>query len=139
MTTRNATPNDAASMARIYNEGIEDRLATFETRPRSAADIRQWFDGIHPIVVVVEDNGEVVAFACYVAVPAAGMLCRDRRNLGVRGARLSQEGRRQPGAQSVDPSGAAGRILETAFPRVSGERCQPRLDPRAWLPRGRNL
>jgi L-amino acid N-acyltransferase YncA len=62
MTTRRAVPGDAPSMARIYNEGIEDRVATFETQLRSADDIRQWFDGVHPIVVV-EDKGEVVAFA----------------------------------------------------------------------------
>jgi L-amino acid N-acyltransferase YncA len=62
MTARAATPDDAAAMARIYNEGIQDRVATFETRPRSADDIRQWFDQVHPIVVV-EDRGDVVAFA----------------------------------------------------------------------------
>lgn len=62
MTARAATSDDAGVMARIYNEGIEDRVATFETRPRSADDIRKWFDGVHPIVVV-EDNGDVVAFA----------------------------------------------------------------------------
>jgi L-amino acid N-acyltransferase YncA len=49
-------------MALIYNEGIADRLATFETRPRTADDVRAWFDGIHPIVLV-EDEGRVVAFA----------------------------------------------------------------------------
>jgi L-amino acid N-acyltransferase YncA len=62
MTSRPATPDDAEAMARIYNEGIEDRIATFETRLRSAEDIRKWFDGVHPIVVA-EDNGVVVAFA----------------------------------------------------------------------------
>jgi L-amino acid N-acyltransferase YncA len=41
MTARPATPGDAPSMARIYNQGIEDRVATFETRLRSADDIRQ--------------------------------------------------------------------------------------------------
>jgi L-amino acid N-acyltransferase YncA len=60
--SRLATPEDAAAVARIYNEGIEDRVATFETRPRSAEEIRPWFGGTHP-VVVVEDAGEVVAFA----------------------------------------------------------------------------
>jgi phosphinothricin acetyltransferase len=49
-------------MARIYNHGIEDRVATFETRPRSAEDVRTWFDGIHPLVVV-EDDAKVIAFA----------------------------------------------------------------------------
>jgi phosphinothricin acetyltransferase len=62
LTARTATPDDAAEMAKIYNEGIQDRIATFETRPRSLDDIRKWFDGSHPIVVV-EDNGAVVAFA----------------------------------------------------------------------------
>jgi L-amino acid N-acyltransferase YncA len=59
---RVAEVEDAAAMALIYNEGIADRLATFETRPRTADDVRAWFDGIHPIVLV-EDEGRVVAFA----------------------------------------------------------------------------
>jgi phosphinothricin acetyltransferase len=59
---RAAAPADAGAIARIYNEGIEDRIATFETRPRSAADIAAWFDGIHP-VVVVEEGEQVIAFA----------------------------------------------------------------------------
>ena len=62
MQTRPAVPSDAAAIARIYNQGIDDRIATFETRHRSAADIEKWFDGRHPIVVV-EIDGEVVAFA----------------------------------------------------------------------------
>ncbi|HKX19037.1 MAG TPA: arsinothricin resistance N-acetyltransferase ArsN1 family A [bacterium] len=58
---RSASPADAEAIARIYNEGIEDRIATFETRPRSADDVRGWFDGRHPIVVA-EDGGRVLAF-----------------------------------------------------------------------------
>jgi phosphinothricin acetyltransferase len=60
--TRIATPADAAAIAEIYSQGIEDRIATFETRPRSAEDVRAWFDGVHPIVVVEED-AYIVAFA----------------------------------------------------------------------------
>lgn len=62
MTARAATPADAPAIAWIYNQGIEDRVATFETRPRSAAEVEAWFDGVHP-VIVVEEAGEVVAFA----------------------------------------------------------------------------
>ena|ERR1700733_13633527 len=62
MIPRLATPNDAPFLAAIYNEGIEDRVATFETRPRSADDVRGWFDDRHPIVVV-EHGGQIVAFA----------------------------------------------------------------------------
>ena len=42
-----ATLADAGAAARIYDEGIEERIATFETRRRSAAHIAAWFDGIH--------------------------------------------------------------------------------------------
>jgi L-amino acid N-acyltransferase YncA len=62
MEARPAAPADAEVIARIYNQGIEDRVGTFETRPRQAADILGWFDGVHPIVVV-EDKGAVLAFA----------------------------------------------------------------------------
>ena len=59
---RSASPDDAPILAQIYNEGIEDRVGTFETRPRAVQDVAAWFDGIHPIIVV-ERDGEVVAFA----------------------------------------------------------------------------
>jgi len=62
VTVRPATPDDAEAIARIYNQGIDDRVATFETRHRTADDVRSWFDGVHPIVVL-EDGSEVVAFA----------------------------------------------------------------------------
>jgi len=62
MRTRIGTREDAAAIAAIYNQGIEDRVATFETRARSPKDVRGWFDGIHP-VVVVEEDGKIVAFA----------------------------------------------------------------------------
>jgi phosphinothricin acetyltransferase len=62
LAARPATPADAERIAQIYNEGIEDRVGTFETRPRTTDDIRAWFDGRHPIVVVEED-GAVIAFA----------------------------------------------------------------------------
>jgi phosphinothricin acetyltransferase len=62
LRARAATPDDAPAIARIYNQGIEDRIATFETRLRSADDVIAWFDGVHP-VVVVEEGGTVVGFA----------------------------------------------------------------------------
>lgn len=62
LSARAATPGDIPAIAQIYNEGIDDRVGTFETRPRSHDDVRAWFDGVHPIVVVDAD-GAVVAFA----------------------------------------------------------------------------
>jgi phosphinothricin acetyltransferase len=60
--TRSATPGDVDAIAGIYNEGIEDRLATFETEPRSRVDVLAWLDAGFP-VVVGEESGNVVAWA----------------------------------------------------------------------------
>jgi phosphinothricin acetyltransferase len=62
MTPRLAAAEDAAAIALIYNQGIDDRVATFETRKLAPEDVRQWLGGRHP-VVVVEEGGEIVAFA----------------------------------------------------------------------------
>jgi L-amino acid N-acyltransferase YncA len=61
MLARAATVEDAPAIARIYNEGIADGVATFETRTRTADDVRSWFDGVHP-AVVVEFQGEIIAY-----------------------------------------------------------------------------
>ncbi|MGQ0735903.1 MAG: arsinothricin resistance N-acetyltransferase ArsN1 family A [Acidobacteriota bacterium] len=63
LTARHATPRDAEAIARIYNEGIRDRIGTFETRERTPDEVCQWFNGRHPIVVVESEPGLVVAFA----------------------------------------------------------------------------
>ena len=91
MTARPATTADAAAIARIYDEGIEDRVATFETRPRTPAEVAAWLDGVHPIVVVERDS-EVVAFAstssysgreCYAGVAEFNVyVARSRRGQG---------------------------------------------------------
>ncbi len=81
MRARPATPDDADAIALIYNEGIADRTATFETRPRTAEDVRTWFDGKHPIIVV-DDDSTVAAFAstssyrnreCYAGIAEASV------------------------------------------------------------------
>ncbi len=62
---RVATIKDAADIARIYNQGIADRIATFETDPRTEADLRHQLEqkgDAFPTMVVVED-GAIVAFA----------------------------------------------------------------------------
>ncbi|HEU5382142.1 MAG TPA: arsinothricin resistance N-acetyltransferase ArsN1 family A [Ktedonobacteraceae bacterium] len=62
MHSRVATLADATAIVGISNQGIEDRVGTFETEPRPAALVRTWFDGQHPIVVV-EHQDEVIAYA----------------------------------------------------------------------------
>ncbi|WP_019586465.1 arsinothricin resistance N-acetyltransferase ArsN1 family A [Deinococcus apachensis] len=61
--TRAATPDDAPAITRIYNQGIRDRVATFETRERGEAEVRERLVGPQPAVVVMDDAGNVVAFA----------------------------------------------------------------------------
>ena len=61
--TRSATSDDSAAIARIYNEGIVDRLATFETDARSKEDILGWLECGFPLLVAESAEGEVVAWA----------------------------------------------------------------------------
>jgi len=65
LTTRPATRDDAAAIAAIYNEGIANRVATFETEPRTAEQIAaQLADkGERYPTVVVERDGRVIAWA----------------------------------------------------------------------------
>ncbi len=62
---RTAEPTDAAAIAAIYNQGIEDRLATLETETRCAEERRRWLAARgprHP-VIVAEADGRVVGWA----------------------------------------------------------------------------
>ena len=62
---RPAEPGDAAEIARIYNQGIAERGATFETEPRTPADIVAALaerGDYHP-TLVVERHGAVVGCA----------------------------------------------------------------------------
>src|SRR3712207_1648806 len=98
MWVRVAHPEDAAAIAGIYNQGIADRVATFETEPRSPEAVLTWFDGPHPIVVV-EDDGRVIAFAstssyrsrsCYAGVAEFSVyVAREARGHGA--GRLAME------------------------------------------------
>ena len=65
ITTRRATLADAPSIARIYNQGIAERVATFETAPRTPEQIvtqlaerRERYP-----TIVVERDGRVIAWA----------------------------------------------------------------------------
>ena len=51
---RGATEADTEAICRIYNQGIEDRLATLETELRTPEERRQWLAARsprHPVVV----------------------------------------------------------------------------------------
>ena len=62
---RTARVEDAAAIAEIYNQGIEDRVATYETRRRSAEDQDAWLRSIagHYPAVIAQINGEIIGWA----------------------------------------------------------------------------
>lgn len=92
MIARRASVDDAAALTTIYNEGIEDRVATFETRLRHVDEVRHWFDGRHPIIAITHDSGRVIAFAatfayrpreCYAGIAETSVyVARDARGRG---------------------------------------------------------
>jgi len=65
LSVRRAVAADAPAIAAIYNEGIADRLATFETEPRTPEQIAaQLADkGDRYPTIVVERAGQVVGWA----------------------------------------------------------------------------
>jgi L-amino acid N-acyltransferase YncA len=99
---RPARMADAAAIARIYNQGIEERIATFETEPRSVEDMRAYLEereGRYP-VIVAEHDGQVVAWAsagsyrardCYAGV-AEFSVYAERAARGTGAAQAALEG-----------------------------------------------
>jgi phosphinothricin acetyltransferase len=92
---RLANLNDIPRITRIYNEGIEDRIATLETRLRTEEDMIAWLKGRDEkhSVVVVEDESEInVGWAsinvfnsrcCYSGVADISIyIQRDKRGMG---------------------------------------------------------
>jgi phosphinothricin acetyltransferase len=60
---RGARHDDAAAVTAIYNAGIAERQATFETRPREPPEIAAWFEHGLPFLVAQDGDGRVVGFA----------------------------------------------------------------------------
>jgi phosphinothricin acetyltransferase len=74
---RPARVQDAAAIAEIYNAGIDARIATFETRERTPADIEAWFANDRYPILVADAEGRVVGWvaasayrarACYAGI-----------------------------------------------------------------------
>jgi L-amino acid N-acyltransferase YncA len=92
---RTASVDDAAAIAEIYNQGIQDRVATYETELRSAEDQQAWLQAIadsYPAVVAQLDD-EIIGWAgagpyrdreCYRGIGEFSMYVRrDWRRRGV--------------------------------------------------------
>lgn len=93
LIARPARRADAAAVTAIYNQGIEDRVGTFETEPREVAQIEAWFDQAKAFVAVEDQGGEVVGYAvahpyssrdCYAGIGEFSVYVRrDQRGRGV--------------------------------------------------------
>jgi len=66
-TIRPAAPADAPAIAAVYNQGIAERIATFETRLRSAEEIAGQIETLplRHAMLVAEAEGRVVGWAGY--------------------------------------------------------------------------
>ena len=65
LTTRIASEQDIESIRMIYNQGIEDRIATLETEQKESPYMINWFEqhkGRYK-VLAAEQNGEVIGWA----------------------------------------------------------------------------
>jgi phosphinothricin acetyltransferase len=119
LTARASLRADAPEIAAIYNEGIADRVATFETEPRTAAGIEPWVEHSLAMVSVVDEDGRVVGYA--VAHPYADRCCyrgigefsvyvrRSRRGQGI--GRLAIEGLVQAAREA-----GLWKLLSRVFP-----------------------
>jgi L-amino acid N-acyltransferase YncA len=98
VTIREASAGDAADIARIYNQGIDERGATFETALRSTDDIlTRLADAERFPLLVIEDRGAVLGWAglssyrpraCYAGIAEFSIyLDREARGRGL-GRRL---------------------------------------------------
>jgi phosphinothricin acetyltransferase len=99
LTIREARQADAGALALIYNQGIDDRIVTFETEKRTQQERRSWLirhDEKHPVIVAAAGR-QVVGWAsispysqrtCYSGVGEFSVYVRrDKRGIGV-GAKL---------------------------------------------------
>jgi len=92
LKSRAATDTDCAAIARIYNQGIDARIATFETRHRAPQEIEAWLGTRYPVLVVTCD-AEVVGFAatstyrprdCYAGIAEYSVyVANDAQGIGV--------------------------------------------------------
>jgi len=98
---RQATATDAEAICRIYNQGIEDRVATLETELRTPDERRQWLasrDARHPVIVA-----ELIVAGAIVA----GTVSPAHTEGGLRQARPGSGSADNPFGSVDNPSGPA--------------------------------
>jgi L-amino acid N-acyltransferase YncA len=61
-TFRPARVHDLDDIVAVYNAGIQDRVATFETEPRTTEDIARWLKDGQPLIVA-DRSGRALGWA----------------------------------------------------------------------------
>jgi len=128
-TTRPANFADAPAIAEIYNQGITDRVATFETEPRAASQIAEWFrPGV--LIVVAEAGPEIVAFAA--SFPYSTRLCY--AGIGEHSVYVARK-HRGTGAGSAVLSALIDRAQSTGLHKLTSRIFPENLASRALMKR----
>jgi len=107
MQIRVAALEDAPAIARIYNQGIEDRVATLETQLRTPEERAEWLaarGARQPVLVASEDAGAVLGWGSLNAfnprpaydhvVDVSLYVAREHRGRGIGDALLGMLGER---------------------------------------------
>ncbi|WP_019156630.1 arsinothricin resistance N-acetyltransferase ArsN1 family A [Robertmurraya massiliosenegalensis] len=101
MKVRQATSRDVENIMNIYNQGIEDRVATLETEPKNQVYMEEWFKQLEGRykVIVAEEEGTVKGWAslnpynnrcAYSGVADLSVyIARDSRGKGIGGLLLT--------------------------------------------------
>jgi phosphinothricin acetyltransferase len=122
---RRAEAREATRIAEIFNQGVEDRIATFETRPATPGDVDRWI--AEDLVVVAERDGVLVGWAkagpytdrhyYYDGVREATLyVARESRRIGVGHAlleRLADE------AAALGAHKLVGKVFNTNEPSIA--------------------
>jgi L-amino acid N-acyltransferase YncA len=122
---RLAEAGDAPSIAAIWNIGIAERMATFETRPRTSADIAARIGTHMPLLVAISGIGGMAGWAglspyserpCYAGIADFSIYLHPRaRGSGVGRALLQA---------LIDEAAARGfwKLLSRVFPENRASR-----------------
>ena len=112
---RPAQAEDAAIVAGIFNEGVQDRVATFETNLATAQDAARWI--AEDVVLVAEVDGDVAGWA-----KAGPYTDRHHYYDGVREATLYVErGSRRSGLGRLLLEALAGAAAEDGAHKLVGK------------------
>ena len=135
---RAATAADAVAVTAIYNRGIAERQATFETRERRPEEIEQWLYEGRPFIVAADDaSGAILGFARVSRVLDATRVCRGGGARRLRRSRGTRAWRGQATARRARAAGRGRRLLQADQPRLHHQRGEPRAAPRGGVHRGR--